>query len=281
MVGMDDYFSNNALIPPGHPQCRCVVDFVETPALVTPAPQPQPAQQPEPQKIPIASPTVNDIIDTSIPKRVETNTSRQLEAKGIEYRQVKDRTIELTEDEIIRQIAGGDQTRGSCASVALAYCGQKNGWDVLDFRDGESREFFSYKLNKLNMFKELGVTIITEDSAKTNLTNAKKILKRLEEGKEYYLSVGRHAAIVRVVQGGYPQYLELQDGRMDWCGWCEFQDVEKTLKYRFGCSSSSKYYATAHATDISQLNGDKFRTILGYINTDPAKQKKGTNGSIK
>lgn len=38
MVGMDDYFSINALIPPGHPQCRCVVDFVEIPALVTPPP---------------------------------------------------------------------------------------------------------------------------------------------------------------------------------------------------------------------------------------------------
>ena len=38
MVGMDDYFSNNALIPPGHSQCRCVVDFVETPALITPPP---------------------------------------------------------------------------------------------------------------------------------------------------------------------------------------------------------------------------------------------------
>ena len=31
---MDERFSNGKLIPPGHPQCRCVVDYVEIPVIV-------------------------------------------------------------------------------------------------------------------------------------------------------------------------------------------------------------------------------------------------------
>ena len=94
------------------------------------------------------------------------------------------------------------------------------------------------------------------------------------------MSVGRHASIIRV-KNGVPQYLELQYANPDANGWKDFGDVTKTLKDRFGCSTSSKYYSTAYATDISQLTGDDFRTILGYLNTDVASQKKGAAGYAK
>lgn len=130
------------------------------------------------------------------------------------------------------------------------------------------------------MFLELGAESIISDSAENNLTNGKRILKQLKKDTEYYLSVGRHAAIVRNNDGTL-QYLELQSSNPNENGWHNFGDVEKTLKWRFGCSESSRYYSDAYATDISQLSGDDFRTILGYINTDKSSQNKGVRGNVK
>lgn len=211
---------------------------------------------------------------------VETKTSRELSAKGVEYKEVAVHSDKLTDEEIIHAIAGGDMTIGSCASLALAYAGQKQGWDVQDFRGGDSMEFFAGKLTKVRMFNDLGATTIVSDTAKSSLTNGKRILGQLEENKEYYLSAGRHAAIVRN-NNGVLQYLELQDPSPNENGWTNFGDVGDTLKDRFGCSSSSYNYAIAFATDISQLSGDDFRTILGYINTGSSEQKKGAAGSVK
>jgi len=211
---------------------------------------------------------------------VETATSKALQNHGIDYNEVALHPDVLTEDEIIHLVAGGDMTSGSCASAALAYAGQKQGWNVLDFRGGDSMDYFSSKSNKVKMFKDLGANSIVSDSAKSNLTNGKRILSQLQEGEEYYLSVGRHAAIVRN-KNGVLQYLELQSSRPDANGWKDFGDVASTLKYRFGCSSSSRYHSTAYATDISQLKGDDFRTILGYINTDGSKQRKGAAGHVR
>lgn len=198
-----------------------------------------------------------------------------------EYKEVMRLTSSRTFDEIIQTLGGGDNTSGSCASVGLGYIGQKNGLDVLDFRGGDSMEWFSRKDNKINMWKTLGATVIPEDSGKSNLTNGKRILSKMEKGKEYYLSVGRHAAIVRKNDSGALQYLELQSARSN--GWKDFgADVGGTLKSRFGCSSSSAYYSTAYLTDIDSVKDSaEFRTILGYINTSESMQRKGIYGTIK
>lgn len=232
-----------------------------------------------------SKPTVSDEVQKVIDK---------LNSKGIEYKDVQKYAEIPSETDIIEAISGGDRTEGSCASVALAYAGQKQGLNVLDFRDGASRDWFSGKLNKVEMFKSLGVDSITEMGAKSNLTNGKNILSRLELDKQYYLSVGRHAAIVRKVERDIIdwdtleitgkqevlQYLELQQGSGN--GWKNFaKDVRDTLKQRFGCSSSSMRYQAAYATDISQLKGTDFETILGYINTAIDAQVKGVNGYAK
>ncbi len=199
----------------------------------------------------------------------------------IEYREVMKLASDRVFDEIISTLGGGDNTSGSCASVGLGYIGQKNGWDVLDFRGGNSMDWFSGKANKVNMWKALGVPSIVEDSGKSNITNGKRILSRMEKGKEYYLSVGRHAAIVRKNDDGVLQYLELQSASN--CGWINFNgNPGYTLKTRFGCSSSSAYYSTAYLTDIGSVKDSaEFRTILGYINTSGSMQRKGANGTIK
>ena len=204
-----------------------------------------------------------------------------LKQQGVEYIQVEKHTKSLTEHEIISVLAGGDNTSGSCSSVGIAYIGQKHGLNVLDFRGGKSMEYFAKKTTKLNMFKALGAAPAEESSAKSNLTNGKRILAKMVKGKEYYLSVGRHAAIVRLNDDGKPQYLELQSATRS--GWQDFaDDVRYTLKWRFGCSSSGSYFNAAYLTDIDQFQtNEDLTTLLGYINTIESEQRKGKHGTIK
>ena len=71
--------------------------------------------------------------------------------ENVEHRAVQALPKQLTSDEIIERLAGGDMTQGSCSSLAFAYIGNKNGLDVLDFRDGGSRRVFSMNKNIMKM----------------------------------------------------------------------------------------------------------------------------------
>lgn len=62
-----------------------------------------------------------------------------LEKANVEYRPIQLAEQGRTEQDIINRLSGGDMTKGSCSSLALAYAGNKAGYDVLDFRDGDSR----------------------------------------------------------------------------------------------------------------------------------------------
>lgn len=239
----------------------------------------------------------SDIITT--PKKTSNQKYNDvldnIQKRRIEYKPVERHTKQPTENEIISAISGGDNTTGSCASVGIAYIGQKHGLNVLDFRGGKSMDYFSGKMAKVQFFEALGATPIAESSAKSDLTNGKRILSQMVKGKEYYLSVGRHASIVRAVDdpildpvtgevkkiGTKYQYLELQSARNS--GWTDFRkDVRETLKWRFGCSSSSSYWNTAYLTDIEAFpDNDEFRTLLGYIDTNESEQRKGIHGTIK
>lgn len=203
----------------------------------------------------------------------------------LDYNPVKTRTKNITDDEIISALAGGDQTRGSCASVALAYVGQKQGWDVLDFRDGESRNFFCKSRNLLELSKADGITALHYGDVvgKTSCTLANNFLKKCEIGKEYYLGVGRHAAIVRKNESGVLQYLELQSAVNS--GWTNFNKNPKyTLTNRFGCSSTSghgEYLDFMINITDSNFGTDDFKSLLGYLNTVENEQRKGQYGTIK
>ena len=240
----------------------------------------------------------SDVITTPMQTKNEKYNKilyRIYDVEEIDYVPVERHTKQMTESEIISAISGGDNTRGSCASAGIAYIGQKHGLNVLDFRGGKSMDYFSGKMAKVEMFEALGVTPIAENSAKSDLTNGKRILSQMIIGKEYYLSVGRHAAIVRAIEnpiidpitgevkkiGTAYQYLELQSATRS--GWQNFrEDVRETLKWRFGCSSGSSYWNTAYLTDIDQFpDNDEFRTLLGFINTNESEQRKGSNGTIK
>lgn len=226
----------------------------------------------------------SDVITT--PKQSKDAKYNQLlgglQKRSIEYRPVESHAKKLTESEIIDALSGGDMTRGSCASVGLAYMGQKQGWDVLDFRDGKSREFFASSFNLHTLSLMDGMKTLKAEGA-SSMTVGNRLLKMVEPGKEYYLCVGRHAAMVRKTENGVLQYLELQSRNNS--GWTDFNGNPRyTLKTRFGCSSTSNasaYYDFMLDATESDLATDDFRSLLGFLNTESTSQRKGASGTIK
>lgn len=203
---------------------------------------------------------------------------------GVEYKHVDKLKAKLPDDEIINRLSGGDMTAGSCASLGLAYIGQKQGWDVLDFRGGESGAFFSRLSNLRALSKIDGVQTLTANG-KSSITVANRLLGQTEIGKEYYLVAGRHASIVRKTEEGTLQYLELQSAYDS--GWTNFNGNPRyTLRERFGCSSSSSYGILSDSNfmidiDGSDFSADDFKSLLGYINTSESNQKRGKSGYAK
>lgn len=228
---------------------------------------------------------VSDVLDTNYEVKDEKikKLVSDLKKLGVEYNPVKNHTNILTQDEIIKRIAGGDRTGGSCASLGLAYIGQKLGWDVLDFRGGESRSFFASCGNLLRLSENSGLSIVHETGA-CSLTVGNRLLKHVEEGKEYYLCVGRHASIVRKVDGKL-QYLELQNENTS--GWIDFNgNARYTLGTRFGCTNTSKFSRVSQKFNFllnidDSTFDDDFKYLLGYLNTDKDSQLKGVGGFAK
>ncbi len=247
---------------------------------------------------------------------------KRLSDEKIAYKQVEPLNRKLTDDEIIRRISGGDKTKGSCSSLTYAYIGNKQGLDVRDFRGGNSQEFFSMCFNSSLINKLEGVNTQVYYLKHECKDLAKKLKElNLEYGKEYRLSCGRHAAIIRNTESGY-EYLELQSATKS--GWRSFTKKD-TYKYvrddaglhlvageedctmgtklyeRFGCRKSASnrpimengellrdergvliYGERVELTEVDSFAGnEEFKDILGYINTEESKQKKGASGHEK
>ncbi len=204
----------------------------------------------------------------------------KLDEIDVDYNPVKNHSSHLTEEEVIAALSGGDRTSGSCASLGLAYIGQKQGWDVLDFRGGGSQNFFSLSTNLFGLSKAKGIKTLKAEG-KTSVTIGNRLLKQCEVGKEYYLVAGRHAAIVRKLEDSTLQYLELQSPTKS--GWTNFNENPRyTLKTRFGCNTSANPYGDFMIDiDESDFSSDDFRSLIGYINTADGEQRKGKHGTVK
>lgn len=201
----------------------------------------------------------------------------------IEYNEVKKLQTPLSEQEIISKVSGGDMTNGSCTSAALAYIGNKAGFDVRDFRGGASCEAFSENgtIKRLAQSKGINGILAHEEN---DYEAAKQLLKNVKPGKEYLLSLGQHTTIVRKAERGY-EYLELQHPFDAANGFTKL--TTSKLKDRFKCHKTNTVYGihmptTSELIDIDEIiASDDFEKILGYINTDEDKQKKGIRGSAK
>lgn len=199
---------------------------------------------------------------------------------GIAENPAKKLSSKLTTDQIIDKIGGGDRTKGSCASVAFSYIGNKGGYDMRDFRGGESCSFFSRNGN-IDAICSLAdsATVIKEYN---DFKAAHKLLDMVENGKEYYFGVGKHVAIIRGTETG-AEYLELQSISSN--GFKELTD--DVLKNRFGCKRSHTIYGTkmqisAELVEVDALkNNNEFIEIMKYVNTAKGEQLKGVGGGTK
>lgn len=209
-------------------------------------------------------------------------TISRLKNSGIEYNDVKTLDTPLTSDEIVAKISGGDMTKGSCASVAFAYIGNEAGYDVRDYRGGSSQEYFSKTMNLTEIAINCGGTVYKDKNAIKSTVDTLKL--EVKEGKNYYLAVGQHAAIVRK-NGGKYEYLELQSRNSENNGFKELNT--KTLHDRFGAKRSRTRYGykmdqTGIIIESSKLaNNSDFKKMLGYINTSENAQMKGKSGNVK
>lgn len=204
------------------------------------------------------------------------------EVNNVDYLEPKKLDKPRDKDDIIEALAGGDMTTGSCASLGLCYIAQRFGLDVIDFRGGSSQKLFSWTIN-LNILSHAKGVKALHAEGKSDIVVGNRLLQMCEEGKEYYLCVGRHASIVRNLDGKL-QYLELQSASKS--GWTDFNGNPRyTLKNRFGCRQSSNSMSSTYSflIDIedSDFTGDEFRTLMGYINTEESKQKKGKAGHVR
>ena len=198
----------------------------------------------------------------------------------------------LEEDEIIKRLGGGDKTKGSCMSLAMAYVGNKLGYDVLDFRGDimkkiGSRTLFSTKGREfIQGYKQ----VLPKKLYSTQNAVIDDVVKHTVVGEQYMFVFGGHCAIIRKNESDILEFLELQNEKSRWKSHADYGDwmyktksaksrTKEIFKRRFG--ASDYYLATGHLVNIKDINDDDFIDLLKYINTDESRQKKGKDGTIK
>ena len=211
--------------------------------------------------------------DSASSSQCYSSIVESLEEAGVGYQTLHSFGRERTSEEIIGRLGGGDNTDGSCSSVAFAYAGNMAGYDVLDFRDGESRKYFS-KNSSIEMIAKLPGVDSHILSGKDDILCTNHLLNLMVPGREYYLATGVHAAIVRIIDDHF-EYLELQHPTNN--GWRNLDDYE--LLNRFHCSQNNLFECPNFLIDVASLTGNQeFLGILGYLNTAESEQCKGDNG---
>jgi len=190
----------------------------------------------------------------------------------------------LSEEEIIKRVAGGDDTKGSCMSAALTYTGNKGGYDVLDFRGGKSQDYFSLNTT-VRKFTQLPDVKAWEVLNIDDYKGAEELMAKAETGKEYIMAVGSHAAVIKKGPDGYFRYLELQHPNPAGNGWQLF--ITTTLRDRFGCEKPfpgmmNPPQRPNFLIDVESLaDSDELGDILPYTQTGVKGQKKSEGGSVK
>ncbi len=207
------------------------------------------------------------------------NESLDTALRGVEHRPIELASEERTEQQIISSISGGDMTEGSCSSLALAYAGNRAGYVVYDFRDGQSRTVFSTRRSIEQIANLEGVNSEIRRGTDDTLC-AEQLMACMETGREYYMATGAHAAIVRLNNEGHYQYLELQSGIPSDNGWQPL--TLNALSSRFGCEDGQTTECSNYLIELDSLQSNtEFLNLLGYINTDESAQVRGASGHVR
>lgn len=197
-----------------------------------------------------------------------------LKAVGIARVPVRSLSGEATLDSIVKRVGGGDKTAGSCASLCLAFVGNRCGLSVRDFRGGQSQTTFSLRTTWDKINDAVGGV---KEVGKNDYELSNKLLATMSDGKEYILITGGHAAVVRKTAGGY-EYLELQSATSN--GYKKLDD--DVLKHRFSARKRTQYTSSTFLIELDKFKEiSDLRAMLGYVNTAASKQMKGKGGSAK
>ena len=214
---------------------------------------------------------------SSLDSHEYTEIVNALDNMNVEYRPIAEADTNRMEQDIIDRISGGDETEGSCSSLALAYAGNKGGYDVLDYRDGNSREYFATRSSIEDIANIPGVESFVLNGI-NDFESVSQLLSGVKDGEEYYLASGQHAAIIRHNNNQF-EYLELQH-QSDGNGWHSLNN--DILKCRFGCESDRLIPSKSYMMNVNSLSkNNEFKNILGYINTAEQDQMKGTKGYVR
>ena len=201
--------------------------------------------------------------------------TKKAEMYHVEMRPVKKLTSPITKNQIVKKIAKDDRTGGSCMSAAFAYIANRMGFDVKDFRGGNSKKVVGNRRALYDLVDSPGVKCEHETSG-NDLEAARSLLLKMKPKKEYLLVTGNHASIVRLASDGETyEYLELQN-RLK-CGFRSFgansREIDSTLRNRFGCKKSRSMYGVNFTEDnflfdTESLYGCKcFGNALRLLNT--------------
>lgn len=214
-----------------------------------------------------------------------------IKEKNVKEYPVTKSIIQRKERDIIQRLSGGDMTAGSCVSLAMAYAGNKAGYDVLDYRGGNSCSVFSdiKNIKDIAMLSDIDSKIIDYDGKnETAFSSAVKLLNDVatsESGKEFLLCAGGHMAVVKRF-GDEIQYLEMQSGSRAYPNGWHTLDADMLID-RFGVpnpvtSGKVRYTGTSLLIDADSLShSDEFLSLLSYINTPENYQQKGSAGHVK
>ena len=141
---------------------------------------------------------------------------------------------------------------------------------------------FFGSIDKINMIGSLPGVKMHVAKNTNDFKAVKELLEKAENGKEYYLATGRHAAIIRK-NDNLVEYLELQSKFVN--GFKPFDDT--VLKKRFKAKKSHavrghKYDVDSYLIDANSLKDNpEFHNILSFLNTAESKQMKGITGHEK
>lgn len=209
-------------------------------------------------------------------------------ADAIRMREIKEypvqkSVIKRNEQSIIEHLSGGDMTGGSCVSLAMAYAGNKAGYDVTDFRGGDSRELFAdiNTLKNIANMSDVEATVLDYNGlTSTGYSTAIELLNEVaisDNMKEFLFVAGGHMAVVRR-NNMVLEYLEMQSGCDAYTnGWHELDD--NILINRFGIHNGR---GSSMLFDSESLqHSEEFLSLLSYINTPEAEQVKGEAGYVK
>ena len=267
--------------PPMHPRCRSTtIPIIDYESLVKQGRE-EIGEKDNNDNEPLTNNENRSINKESKEPIPNTFTMTWAQNDSVEYNEVKKLQKELTTEEIIKKVGGGDKTGGSCSSVAFAYIGNRNGYDVLDFRGGKSMNIFASARSIVEIANLDGIESKVIKRA-NDYKAVKELLTFVEEKKEYYLETGKHAAIIRRGNRGF-EYLELQTEDKN-----GFKKLDSSvLKTRFGCQTSYsvsgiKFEKSNVLIEVDSCkNSEEFKNLLGYINTAKNKQNKGEGGYAK